>query len=242
MSNVTCRLDECNNAVQAKGLCSGHYNRTYYPDRHASVKTTCSACGVAVMKPASNNKARRPACSDRCRYYITHGFFQEDKPAKTPRPPGPRVDKGRPNRSMWSPLRLALDTGDRVGVLKALKSRTEEQPNGCWEWTGKLDKSGYPQTAIAGRHLSPYRASLEAFTGKTLGKQAAHHKCANPKCINPSHLEAVTHAANSAEMMARTYMTSRIVELEDALRIVDPDNELLLEISVLRSDPSPPTP
>ena len=78
-----------------------------------------------------------------------------------------------------------------------------------------------------------HRAVLEAKEGAILGSQAAHHKCANSHCVNPDHLQPVTHRENAAEMMARKSLTARIRELEVALGEVAPGHELLKVIPVM---------
>lgn len=68
---------------------------------------------------------------------------------------------------------------------------------------------------------------LEAKLDAPLGTQAAHHVCANSKCINPEHLVPATNAANIAEMKARASYIARIDELEAALAQIAPSHELL---------------
>jgi heme oxygenase len=68
--------------------------------------------------------------------------------------------------------------------------------------------------------------------GASLGSQAAHHACANTTCVNPDHLQPVTHRENIAEMMARKAYVARIRELEAALTEIQPSHPLLSVIAV----------
>ena len=77
-----------------------------------------------------------------------------------------------------------------------------------------------------------HRLSLEAHLAASLGSQPAHHKCANTTCVNPEHLQPVTHRENVAEMLARRYMEQRIRALESALHDVAPDHPMLSEVSI----------
>jgi len=77
-----------------------------------------------------------------------------------------------------------------------------------------------------------HRAVVEASYGRPLGSQHAHHKCANRRCVNPDHLQPVTHRENAAEMLARQSLLSRIAELEEALRETSPHHPLLAHIPV----------
>lgn len=78
-----------------------------------------------------------------------------------------------------------------------------------------------------------HRLMLQAqHDGAPLGVQAAHHRCANTMCINPDHLQPVTHRENIAEMLARRSYLNRITELEEALAALAPDHPVLNRIAV----------
>lgn len=75
--------------------------------------------------------------------------------------------------------------------------------SGCWLWTGNRNK-GETQTHSYGRfksgdaHTLAHRFSYEHFVGPIPGGFELDHLCRNPPCINPLHLEPVTHAENMA--------------------------------------------
>ena len=77
-----------------------------------------------------------------------------------------------------------------------------------------------------------HRLSLEAKYGAPLGSQAAHHVCANTRCVNPEHLQPVTHRDNTAEMMARRAYVDRIAELEEVIKELAPDHEVLNRVPI----------
>lgn len=54
-----------------------------------------------------------------------------------------------------------------------------------------------------------------------------HHKCAEPLCFNPIHLQVVQPHENTAEMLERRYYLQRIADLETALRLVAPSHPLV---------------
>lgn len=72
-SGETCSEAGCDRPLRARGLCSSHYNQAHQPNRHAPRLVQCAACGMDVMKMGGGGNARRPICSDRCRYKVTHG-------------------------------------------------------------------------------------------------------------------------------------------------------------------------
>lgn len=139
------------------------------------------------------------------------------------------TEHAKPKRSA---LRVAIEDGDHDAVIDQVRLRSTTTPNGCWEWNGQL-VDGYPYWRLgkSGRY-QVHRLVLEAKHRAPLGSQAAHHMCANSKCVNPDHLQPVTHRENLAEMLARKSYLARICELEDALRAIAPNHPLLRHIEV----------
>ena len=74
MQQRTCTIDGCDKPHRARGLCASHWNATYRKDQHREVP--CTICGTLVVKNAPGRK-RRPVCSERCRYRVTHGRWPE---------------------------------------------------------------------------------------------------------------------------------------------------------------------
>ena len=74
MQQRTCTIEGCDKPHRARGLCASHWNATYRKDQHREVP--CTICGTLVVKNAPGRK-RRPVCSERCRYRVTHGRWPE---------------------------------------------------------------------------------------------------------------------------------------------------------------------
>lgn len=68
--------------------------------------------------------------------------------------------------------------------------------SGCWEWNASKDRHGYGQFGILyGTYLS-HRISYELMNGSIPAGLEIDHLCRNHGCVNPNHLQAVTHREN----------------------------------------------
>lgn len=76
--------------------------------------------------------------------------------------------------------------------LLAFSDRSGE----CWLWTGGKDAMGYGTIIVSRRSVRAHRASYEAFVGPIPGGLDIDHLCRVKACVNPSHLEPVTHSEN----------------------------------------------
>lgn len=79
---------------------------------------------------------------------------------------------------------------------------------GCWLWIGKAKrrrggaKDGAMTFRLPGRinpvNRAAHRVAYEEFRGPIPEGLEIDHRCRNPMCINPEHLEAVTPQENKA--------------------------------------------
>ena len=67
---------------------------------------------------------------------------------------------------------------------------------GCWTWTGAKQPRGYGLLEIGNTAILAHRFSYEHHVGPVPDGLELDHLCRNTSCVNPKHLEAVTHREN----------------------------------------------
>jgi len=80
----------------------------------------------------------------------------------------------------------------------------EVDSNGCWNCTShKPNSNGYPTKRYKKRLISLHRYIYLTQVGTIPEGIVVRHKCDNPRCINPGHLELGTPADNNNDMVIR---------------------------------------
>ena len=70
-------------------------------------------------------------------------------------------------------------------------------PDECWLWRAALNGNGYGNFAIAPHQfVGAHRFAYQALVGPIPDGLQLDHLCRNPGCVNPAHLEPVTHLEN----------------------------------------------
>ena len=82
-------------------------------------------------------------------------------------------------------------------VLEKFESRYIPEPNtGCWLWVGHVNCYGYGAMFINGKIVRAHAVSYELHTGPRIKGLELDHLCRVKTCVNPRHLEQVTHLVN----------------------------------------------
>jgi len=78
----------------------------------------------------------------------------------------------------------------------------------CWLWTGRLYPAGYGAYSV-GKEERAHRISYMLVKGQISEGLELDHLCRVRNCVNPEHLEAVTHKENMRRGEAVSAKNSR---------------------------------
>lgn len=96
------------------------------------------------------------------------------------------------------------------GTVEERFWRYVEKSDGCWNWTGMVNATGYGRLGIRrGFTALAHRVSMTIHRGVPLegwryGDLVVDHICRNTLCVNPEHLRLVTQRANTLENSVST--------------------------------------
>lgn len=98
---------------------------------------------------------------------------------------------------------LACQRGRKRGTIKPLSGqerffmKVHYEPNsGCWIWLGQVDSLGYGRFRGGITSRLAHRWAYEAMRELIPSGVECDHLCRVRCCVNPAHLELVTHTIN----------------------------------------------
>lgn len=97
----------------------------------------------------------------------------------------------------------AAGLGDRVAEVPTWGMTIHQRflskvvlSQGCWLWGGYLEENGYGRLTVDGKPAWAHRVAYELFVGPVPEGMELDHLCRNRRCVNPRHLEPVSHQEN----------------------------------------------
>jgi hypothetical protein len=84
--------------------------------------------------------------------------------------------------------------------------RYVQKTESCWEWVGNKGRFGYgriQEFGVSGKTVQAHRLSYQMHVGPIPDGLFVMHKCDNPSCVNPGHLQLGTPRDNTQDMIAK---------------------------------------
>jgi hypothetical protein len=75
-------------------------------------------------------------------------------------------------------------------------SKVEVDANGCWLWQAHCNNDGYGVVSVERKLKKAHRVVYEMLVGPIDEGLTLDHLCRVRHCVNPAHLEPVTHQEN----------------------------------------------
>jgi hypothetical protein len=92
---------------------------------------------------------------------------------------------------------------DLYDVARFFSKVDVRDSNRCWNYQGGLSSGGYGTFGAIGEDFYAHRFSYLLFFGKIPDDMLVRHKCDNPACVNPYHLETGTRMDNERDKLIR---------------------------------------
>lgn len=210
---AACSAAGCDRKAVARGWCNTHYSRwrltgtTDDPVKPQSAYCEVNGCDRAATK--------RRMCDKHYRRLLHTGTTEIEHEYGAPKPPCivegcelPGTPRG--TGLCYKHYRRQYRHGDVMATSRVVgddvarfESYLSEGPNGCWNWRGLLTKDGYGVMASDLPTSSAHRWAYRHFVGELINGLEIDHTCNNRRCVNPWHLDQVTHDENLRRMRER---------------------------------------
>ena len=117
-------------------------------------------------------------------------------------------------------------TNTLAGVWQHIDHRGADE---CWPWLLSCTSGGYGQYHVGRKGYKAHRVAYEQSTGVAPGALVVRHKCDNPPCCNPNHLELGSVLDNHQDMDSRGRRVSVKGESHGQVRLTDAQVDAILQ-------------
>jgi hypothetical protein len=107
---------------------------------------------------------------------------------------------------------------------------------GCWNWTARRNNGGYGEITVNGKKTTAHRISYILHHGPIPEGEGFHgyvvrHKCDNPSCVNPEHLELGTQYQNIQDRELRGRRVAAMGEAHGMARLDERDVRAIRDLA-----------
>jgi transposase len=100
------------------------------------------------------------------------------------------------NADIYRDIDWSWRWGGHTALGRFMSKIDHSRADGCWVWTGGISSTGYGSFGVQGRRYLAHRAMFALWYGSTA--EELDHICRVRRCVNPEHLEPVSHWENNA--------------------------------------------
>lgn len=157
----------------------------------------CAQCGTGFETQHSTSKFCSRACSGASRRIA--------RPCE--------VCGQQVNNQMRGKKRFCSHACATIGARRPVPERfwplvARGGPDDCWLWLGATNGDGYGKFAVVssrvgGKPQMAHRVAYELLVGQIPAGLELDHTCETTLCVNPAHLDPVTHAEHAQRTHAR---------------------------------------
>jgi len=125
-------------------------------------------------------------------------------------------------------IRIPITRGILARIFSKVKISTELFYNGepCWEWTGYRNDRGYGVKYYQNKSRLAHNVIFQLFYKILEPGQECDHLCRVRHCVNPMHIEAVTHAVNTLRGIGPTAINAQKTHCPKGHELT-PDNTMV---------------